>query len=131
MGFWSSLFSGIKKVCKAIVKPVVAVTKAVAKVVSTVTNVAVKAINYINKVSTPDQPNYQGFYLNYTTFLYEIMGQKIEAIELSNKIFDKCLEAYDEIMEQYDCIYSESTVVLQLLKDNADKWTQEMSLANE
>lgn len=90
-----------------------------------------KAINYIDKISTPDQPIYQSFYLNYTAFLYEIMGQKIEAIELSNKIYNKCLEVYDEIMEQYDCIYSESTVVLQLLKDNADKWTQEISFTNE
>lgn len=90
-----------------------------------------KAINYINKVSTPDQPNYQGFYLNYTTFLYEIMGQKIEAIEISKKIYDKGVEAYDEIMEQNDCIYSECTFLLQLLKLNADEWTKEMSLANE
>jgi 14-3-3 protein epsilon len=60
-------------------------------------------------------PSYLGLALNYSVFLYEIKGEKAEAIDLADKAFKEAVELLDQVDEGQ---YSEATLILQLLKDN-------------
>lgn len=71
---------------------------------------------------TKANPSYLGLALNYSVFLYEIIGQKKEAIELADKSFKEAVDLLDELGEDE---YSEATLILQLLKDNVSLWTEE------
>nr|AFZ78828.1 14-3-3 protein [Coptotermes formosanus] len=67
-------------------------------------------------------PQYLGLALNYSVFLYEIDGQKTEAISLADKTFKNAVDLLEELVEEE---YSEATLILQLLKDNVTLWTDE------
>ena len=71
---------------------------------------------------TKANPAYLGLALNYSVFLYEIIGQKQEAIDLADKSFKEAVDLLDELVEDE---YSEATLILQLLKDNVTLWTEE------
>ena len=71
---------------------------------------------------TKANPSYLGLALNYSVFLYEIIGQKKEAIDLADKSFKEAVDLLDELSEDE---YSEATLILQLLKDNVALWTEE------
>ncbi|OHS94911.1 14-3-3 protein [Tritrichomonas foetus] len=71
---------------------------------------------------TKANPAYLGLALNYSVFLYEIIGMKQEAIELADKSFKEAVDLLDELGEDE---YSEATLILQLLKDNVTLWTEE------
>ena len=67
-------------------------------------------------------PAYLGLALNYSVFLYEIIGQKQEAIDLADNAFKEAVDLLDELDEDE---YSEATLILQLLKDNVALWGDE------
>jgi 14-3-3 protein epsilon len=67
-------------------------------------------------------PAYLGLVLNYSVFLYEIIGQRTEAIELADQSFKAAVDILDSIEEGQ---YSEATLILQLLKDNVALWNEE------
>lgn len=67
-------------------------------------------------------PQYLGLALNYSVFLYEIIGQKQEAIELADKSFKDAVGLIDKLEEDE---YSEATLILQLLKDNVQLWNDD------
>ena len=69
-------------------------------------------------------PAYLGLALNYSVFLYEIIGQKQEAIDLADKSFKEAVDLLDELLEEE---YSEATLILQLLKDNVALWNEEQN----
>ena len=69
-------------------------------------------------------PAYLGLALNYSVFLYEIIGQKQEAIDLADKSFKEAVDLLDELIEDE---YSEATLILQLLKDNVALWNEEQN----
>lgn len=71
-------------------------------------------------------PAYLGLALNYSVFLYEIIGQKQEAIELAQKTYNECSASVDD---NSDTSYSEATMILQLLRDNVSLWTQDADTA--
>jgi 14-3-3 protein epsilon len=73
---------------------------------------------------TKANPAYLGLALNYSVFLYEIVGQKQEAIELADKAFKEAVDLLDELTEGQ---YSEATLILQLLKDNVALWNEEQT----
>lgn len=66
-------------------------------------------------------PTYLGLALNYSVFLYEIANQKDSAVELADKAFKEAVELVDDLIEED---YSEATLILQLLKDNASMWSE-------
>ncbi|KAH0786106.1 14-3-3 protein [Histomonas meleagridis] len=70
----------------------------------------------------PSRPTSLGLILNYSVFLYEIIGQKQVAIELAQKTYNECSQIVDD---NTDNSYSEATMILQLLRDNVSLWTQE------
>jgi 14-3-3 protein epsilon len=67
-------------------------------------------------------PAYLGLALNYSVFLYEIIGKKAEAIDLADKAFKAAVDLLDGLDEAQ---YSEATLILQLLKDNVALWNEE------
>ncbi|OHT16045.1 14-3-3 protein [Tritrichomonas foetus] len=80
------------------------------------------AMNIATAELTKANPSYLGLALNYSVFLYEIIGQKQEAIDLADKSFKEAVDLLDELGEDE---YSEATLILQLLKDNVALWTEE------
>jgi 14-3-3 protein epsilon len=73
---------------------------------------------------TKADPAYLGLVLNYSVFLYEIVGKKQEAIDLADKTFKEAVDGLDGLDEAQ---YSEATLILQLLKDNVALWNEEQA----
>jgi 14-3-3 protein epsilon len=82
------------------------------------------AIEIANNGLTKANPAYLGLALNYSVFLYEIIGQKQEAIDLADKSFKEAVDGLDGLTEGE---YSEATLILQLLKDNVALWNEEQA----
>jgi len=70
----------------------------------------------------PHRPTSLGLILNYSVFLYEIIGKKQDAIELAQKTYNDCSASVED---NSDGSYSEATMILQLLRDNVQLWTQD------
>jgi 14-3-3 protein epsilon len=60
--------------------------------------------------------------LRYSVFLYEIIGQRREAIELADKSFRTAVDSLDSVEEGK---YDERTLTLQLLKDKVQLWNED------
>jgi len=60
-----------------------------------------------------------GLALNYSVFMYEIMEKKPEASSLAKEAFDVAIQKLDELDEDQ---YRDSTLIMQLLKDNLSLW---------
>jgi hypothetical protein len=60
--------------------------------------------------------------LNYSVFYYEIIKETSKACEMARKAFDEGLPNVDELEGDS---YKDSTLILQLLRDNISLWTAE------
>jgi hypothetical protein len=63
-----------------------------------------------------------GLALNYSVCLFEISKQKEEAVKVAKAAFDNALKKLDELD---DNDYKNSTLIMQLLRDNLTLWTSE------
>lgn len=63
-----------------------------------------------------------GLALNYSVFHYEIMEDSNEACQLARKAFDDAIAELDSLKEES---YKDSTLIMQLLRDNLTLWTSE------
>jgi len=63
-----------------------------------------------------------GFALNFSVFHYEIMNDRAVACELAKKAFDDAIAELDNLKEDS---YKDSTLIMQLLRDNLTLWTSE------
>jgi len=63
-----------------------------------------------------------GLALNYSVFFYEIVDNKQNACELAKKAFDDAISELDTLSEDS---YKDSTMIMQLLRDNLTLWTSE------
>jgi len=70
----------------------------------------------------PTHPIRLGLALNYSVFLYEVRGQQTEACELAKQAFDSAIAELDTLDEES---YKDSTLIMQLLRDNLTLWTSE------
>jgi len=61
-----------------------------------------------------------GLALNYSVFHYEIRSQPSEACSLAKKAFDNAIAELDSLPEDS---YKDSTLIMQLLRDNLTLWT--------
>eukprot|EP01123_Difflugia_compressa_P009076 TRINITY_DN28_c2_g1_i4.p1 TRINITY_DN28_c2_g1~~TRINITY_DN28_c2_g1_i4.p1 ORF type:complete len:242 (+),score=59.52 TRINITY_DN28_c2_g1_i4:57-782(+) len=61
-----------------------------------------------------------GLVLNFSVFYYEIMNEQSKACELAKKAFDEAIAKLDDLSEDS---YKDSTVIMQLLRDNLTLWT--------
>jgi 14-3-3 protein epsilon len=69
---------------------------------------------------SPTQPIRLGLALNYSVFFYEIMAMPKEACLLAKQAFDDALAEIDALSEES---YRDSTVIMQLLRDNMNLWS--------
>lgn len=63
-----------------------------------------------------------GLALNYSVFHYEIMNNADEACKLARQAFDDAIAELDSLKEES---YKDSTLIMQLLRDNLTLWTSE------
>jgi len=68
----------------------------------------------------PTDPILLGLALNFSVFYYEIMSDKDKACEMAKKYFDAAIPLIDTL-EGDD--YKDTTLILQLLRDNLSLWT--------
>eukprot|EP01057_Protomagalhaensia_wolfi_P005959 Protomagalhaensia_wolfi_Nauph_80__5958@NODE_798_length_1987_cov_1094_545175_g599_i0_p1_GENE_NODE_798_length_1987_cov_1094_545175_g599_i0NODE_798_length_1987_cov_1094_545175_g599_i0_p1_ORF_typecomplete_len288_score64_421433/PF00244_20/1_9e76_NODE_798_length_1987_cov_1094_545175_g599_i09781841 len=77
----------------------------------------------------PPHPIRLGLSLNHSVFLYEIQEKPEEAKKLAKQAFDDALDKLDSTGEME---YKDSTLILQLLRDNTTLWsTQDQEAAAE
>lgn len=63
-----------------------------------------------------------GLALNFSVFHYEIMNDSNKACALAKKAFDGAIAELDSLKEES---YKDSTLIMQLLRDNLTLWTSE------
>jgi len=66
-------------------------------------------------------PTRLGLALNYSVCHYEILNQPDKACALAKKAFDEAIEKLDSLN---DSSYKDSTLIMQLLRDNLTIWNQ-------
>merc|ERR1712176_50128 len=65
-------------------------------------------------------PTRLGLALNFSVCYYEILKEPEKACDLAKKSFDAAIEKLDELN---DASYKDSTLIMQLLRDNLTLWT--------
>jgi len=69
-----------------------------------------------------------GLALNFSVFHYEIMNSGKEACDLAKRAFDDAIAELDHLKEDS---YKDSTLIMQLLRDNLTLWTSETEQDDE
>jgi len=73
-------------------------------------------------------PTRLGLALNFSVCCYEILDKKEVACEIAKKAFDSAIEKLDTLN---DSAYKDSTLIMQLLRDNLTLWTSEREDAQD
>merc|ERR1712183_1068357 len=73
-------------------------------------------------------PTRLGLALNYSVCCYEILNEKDKACDIAKKAFDSAIEKLDTLN---DSSYKDSTLIMQLLRDNLTLWTSEREEAQD
>eukprot|EP00622_Pseudochattonella_farcimen_P007740 FR743803.1.p1 GENE.FR743803.1~~FR743803.1.p1 ORF type:complete len:132 (+),score=17.26 FR743803.1:415-810(+) len=73
-----------------------------------------------SKELPPTHPIRLGLALNFSVFYYEIMGSPDRACHLAKQAFDDAIAELDTLSEES---YKDSTLIMQLLRDNLTLWT--------
>jgi len=79
-----------------------------------------RAFELSEKVLEPTHPIRLGLALNYSVCFYEILKDKKKACQLAKDAFDEAISKLDRL-EESD--YKDSTLIMQLLRDNLTLWT--------
>ena len=69
----------------------------------------------------PTHPIRLGLALNFSVFHYEIQKQSDNAVAVAKNAFDLAIQDLDNVAEDS---YKDSTLIMQLLRDNLTLWTQ-------
>ena len=69
---------------------------------------------------TPTHPIRLGLALNFSVFYYEILNSPDRACHLAKSAFDDAISELDSLSEES---YRDSTLIMQLLRDNLTLWT--------
>uniref|UniRef100_H3AQH0 Tyrosine 3-monooxygenase/tryptophan 5-monooxygenase activation protein theta n=2 Tax=Latimeria chalumnae TaxID=7897 RepID=H3AQH0_LATCH len=65
-----------------------------------------------------------GLALNFSVFYYEILCSQADACKLAKKAFDDAIEVLESLNDDDDS-YKDSTLIMQLLRDNLTLWTSD------
>merc|ERR1712195_201499 len=63
-----------------------------------------------------------GLALNFSVFLYEVLSNPDEACKMARTAFEDAIAELDNVAEDS---YKDSTLIMQLLRDNLTLWTSE------
>jgi len=63
-----------------------------------------------------------GLALNYSVFQYEVLSQPDDACKMAREAFESAIAELDNVSEES---YKDSTLIMQLLRDNLTLWTSE------
>jgi len=77
---------------------------------------------------TPTHPIRLGLALNFSVFYYEILNSPERACHLAKQAFDDAIAELDSLSEES---YRDSTLIMQLLRDNLTLWTSSESAEGE
>jgi len=82
--------------------------------------VAYKAASDTALELLPTNPIRLGLALNFSVFYYEILNSPDNAIQLAKQAFDDAIEKLENLTDES---YKDSTLIMQLLRDNITLWT--------
>jgi len=68
-----------------------------------------------------------GLALNYSVFQYEVLSQPEEACKMARTAFEDAIAELDNVAEES---YKDSTLIMQLLRDNLTLWTSDQEGGN-
>merc|ERR1712005_68533 len=71
----------------------------------------------------PTHPIRLGLALNFSVFYYEILNSPDRACQLAKQAFDDAIAELDNVTEDS---YKDTTLIMQLLRDNLTLWTSDM-----
>merc|ERR1719469_1513185 len=69
-----------------------------------------------------------GLALNYSVFMYEVMSSPDEACKMARTAFEDAIAELDNVAEDS---YKDSTLIMQLLRDNLTLWTSDQEEGNQ
>ncbi|KAK7093811.1 14-3-3 protein zeta-like [Littorina saxatilis] len=85
------------------------------------------AMDVAKESMPPTHPNRLGLALNYSVFYYEILNSPDKACNLAKEAFDEAIHELDNLQGE-EC--KDSTLIMQLLRDNLTLWTSDTSAEN-
>jgi len=81
-----------------------------------------KAFDISKEGMQPTHPIRLGLALNFSVFYYEILNSPEQACKLAKTAFDEAIAELDSLSEDS---YKDSTLIMQLLRDNLTLWTSD------
>ena len=83
-----------------------------------------KATKVAKSKLLPTHPTVLGLALNFSVYYYEIVNDRKKACEVAKEAFDSAIPELNNVPEDQ---YKDSTLIMQLLRDNLTLWTSEQS----
>jgi len=81
-----------------------------------------KAYDIADKDLEATHPIRLGLALNFSVFYYEILQNRTKACEMAKNAFDDAISGLDNVSDDF---YKDSTLIMQLLRDNLTLWTSD------
>lgn len=87
-----------------------------------------EAMDLAKEKMAPTHPSRLGLALNFSVFYYEILNTPERACHLAKEAFDAAIAELDNLDQES---YKDSTLIMQLLRDNLTLWTSDTQNEND